>query len=238
MVKIGVFDSGIGGEAVAKRLRHLFPKAKIVSVNDSENVPYGSRSASDVIRLTDAAIQPLLTAKCDAIVIACNTATTNAINHLRTTYPDVHFVGIEPMIKPAASLTKTGTITVLATPSTLKSHRYAELKRQWAAQLTVIEPDCSTWASLIERGEMTRIDVHVAILESLRWNSDVIVLGCTHYHLLKDRIQSTAGPGVRVLEPSDAIGARIDSLLTPSPLSESGVRKTRKRRARGSLLPG
>lgn len=233
MVKIGVFDSGIGGKAVAKRLRQLFPKAKIISVHDSANVPYGSKPASEVIRLTDAAIQPLLAEKCDAIVIACNTATTNAIDHLRSTYPDVHFVGIEPMVKPAAKLTKTGTIAVLATPGTLKSHRYAELKRLWAAQLTVIEPDCSSWATLIERGELQRVDVHVAVHESLRWQADVIVIACTHYHWIKDRIQATAGPSVRVLEPSDAIGARIDSLLTPAPRP----RPARRKYLKDSLLP-
>ncbi|USN96354.1 MAG: glutamate racemase [Candidatus Nomurabacteria bacterium] len=218
MIKIGVFDSGVGGEAVAERLRQLFPEAKIISVNDSANVPYGTKAAHEITRLTDSAIQPLLKAKCDAIVIACNTATTNAINHLRATYPKVHFVGIEPMVKPAAKLTKTSVIAVLATPSTLKSHRYAELKRQWAPKLTVIEPDCANWASFIERGELQRVDVHVAVHEALRWHSDVIVLGCTHYHWLKDRIQAIAGPSVRVLEPSDAIGARIESLLSTDSL--------------------
>lgn len=234
MVKIGVFDSGIGGEAVANRLRQLFPKAKIISINDSTNVPYGVKASHEIIRLTDAAIQPLLKAKCDAIVIACNTATTNAINHLRSTYPKIHFVGIEPMVKPAAQMTKSGTIAVLATPGTLKSHRYAELKRQWAAQLTIIEPDCSSWAGHIERGELQRVDVHIAVHESLRWNADVIVLGCTHYHWIKDRIQATAGPGVRILEPSDAIGARIESLLAPNP-NINTLRK--RRRPTDSLLP-
>ena len=227
MTKIGVFDSGIGGDAVAKRLRHLFPKAKIISVNDNMNVPYGIKPSNEIIRLTDIAIQPLIAAKCDAIVIACNTATTNAITHLRLTYPDTHFIGIEPMIKPAVKLSKTGTIAVLATPSTLKSHRYAELKRQWAVHHTVVEPDCSNWAGLIEQGESHRVDIHAAIYESRRWNADVIVLGCTHYHWIKDRIQATVGPSVSVLEPSDAIGARIDALLTPH---DTWKRTQRKRR--------
>lgn len=233
MVKIGVFDSGIGGDAVAKRLRQLFPKAKIISVNDSANVPYGNKPPSEIIRLTNIAIQPLIKSRCDAIVIACNTATTNAINHLRTMYPKVHFVGIEPMIKPAVKLTKTGTIAVLATPSTLKSHRYAELKRQWAPQLTVVEPDCSVWAGLIERGDHHRVDVHIAVQESLRWNADVIVLGCTHYHWIKERIQATAGPNMHILEPTDAIGARIDFLLAP----EAGSNNRRKQRVIDPLRP-
>lgn len=218
MVKIGVFDSGIGGQAVAEKLEKLFPDAEVISVNDSKNVPYGSKPASRIIRLTDNAIQPLLEAKCDAIVIACNTATTNAISYLRSTYPDVHFVGIEPMIKPAAKMTKTGTIAVLATPSTLNSRRYVELKRQWAERLTVIEPDCTGWATLIEMGESQRIDIQSAVTSILRWDTDIIVLGCTHYHWIKDRVERAAGPDVRVLEPTDAIGARLSSLLKTNSL--------------------
>ncbi len=214
MVKIGVFDSGVGGQAVAEKLRLLFPSVEILSVNDSQNVPYGSRRRADIIRLTDTALQPLIEAQCDAIVIACNTATTNAIDDLRKRYPDTHFVGIEPMIKPAAKATKTGVIAVLATPSTLSSHRYHALKLRWAPRITIVEPDCSSWAGLIERGEAERIDIDTFVRDLRRWNIDVIVLGCTHYHWLKDRIQKTSGPSIKVLEPSDAIGARLSSLLT------------------------
>ncbi len=213
MTKIGVFDSGRGGKSVADRLTKLFPKVEIVLVDDSENMPYGSGRPSEIFTKTDHAIQPLLEAECDAIVIACNTATTNAIVDLRKKYPSTNFVGIEPMIKPASKMTRTGVVAVLATPSTLKSHRYQRLKRQWASRLTVVEPDCSQWARLIEIGESKRIDVHSAIREVKRWEVDVIVLGCTHYHHIKGRIEKEAGPHVRVLEPSDAIGARLDSIL-------------------------
>jgi glutamate racemase len=213
MVKIGVFDSGIGGQAIAEKLQQLFPSVEIISVNDSLNVPYGSKSSGEIIELTNTAIKPLLDAECNAIVIACNTATTNAISALRASYPTVHFVGIEPMIKPAAALTKTDVIAVLATPSTLASPRYQELKNQWAADLTVIEPDCSNWAKLIETNQTDQIDIQNIIADLNQKNVDVIVLGCTHYHWLKDQIQATAGPSVKVLEPSDAIGARLDSLL-------------------------
>ncbi len=213
-MKIGVFDSGIGGEAVAARIQQLFPDVEILSVNDSKNIPYGLRQRSEIVRLTLAAIQPLIAAKCDGIVIACNTATTNAISDLRAAYPDMHFVGIEPMVKPAAKLTRTGVIGVLATPGTLLSPRYDQLKQQWAPHVTVIEPDCSTWADRIEHGHADSIDVATTIEELKRWQADVIVLGCTHYHWLKDKIQTIAGPHVQVLEPSDAIGARLDSLLS------------------------
>ncbi len=214
MTKIGVFDSGIGGLSVAQKLEKLFPEVEILFTNDSANVPYGSRRRADIARLTETALQPLIDAQCDAIVIACNTATTNVINDLRKRYPDTHFVGILPKVKPAAQMTKTGTIAVLATPSTLTSNRYHELKLRWAPRTTIIEPDCSKWASMIERGDADRIDIDTFIRELKRWDIDIIVLGCTHYHWLRERIQKAAGPHIKVLEPSDAIGARLDSLLS------------------------
>lgn len=219
-LKIGVFDSGVGGEAIAKKLRTKFPNAEIISVNDRANVPYGTRRRADIIKLTEIAIQPLIDAKCDAIVIACNTATTNAISNLRAKHPDIHFVGIEPMVKPASKMTRTGVIAVFATPSTLKSHRYKQLKSLWASGKTFIEPDCSNWASSIEHGGAHRLDVIPAVNDSLRWHADVIVLGCTHYHLLKDKITKLAGPKVKVLEPSDAIESRLGSLLNLTSTSE------------------
>ena len=214
MIKIGVFDSGIGGKAIAEKLEKLFPLANIISVNDSKNVPYGNRRRSEIIKMTEVSIQPLIDQKCDAIVIACNTATTNAIEELRNNHPSIHFVGIEPMIKPASKLTRTNSIAVLATNSTITSHRYQQLKHQWAPNLTVIEPDCRQWAELIENNEIERIDLHVVVQEIKRWNVDVIVLGCTHYHHIKDRIQKMVGPSIKILEPSDAIGARLDSIIS------------------------
>ena len=120
-MKIGVFDSGIGGEAVAAALRHTFPEAVVTTVNDHNNVPYGSKSPEEIIRLTDTALQPLREDNCDVIVLACNTATAVAIETLRSRYPSQFFIGIEPMVKTAASITKTDEIAVCATPA--HSHR-------------------------------------------------------------------------------------------------------------------
>ena len=212
-MKIGVFDSGIGGKAVAEELQRLIPDAEVLYVSDSAHVPYGGRPQQEIIELTEAAIQPLLDAACDAIVIACNTATTNAIEALRQAHPAQHFVGLEPMVKPAAALTKTKTIAVLATPATLASERYAQLKNDWAADITVIEPDSASWASNIEHDAIEKIPLETT-MSALKDNDvDVIVLGCTHYHWLKDRIEQLAGPTVTVLEPSNAIKERIHSLL-------------------------
>lgn len=210
---IGVFDSGIGGEAVAAKLKELLPLAHIVSINDHEHMPYGSKAPDEIIRLTTTALQPLLQMKCDAIVIACNTATTVAIAELRANYPDVHFIGIEPMVKPAAGMTKTRHIAVCATPQTLKSTRYQELKRLWAQDVKIIEPDCTTWAKLIEDGKSDQIDIEATVADLVAQQVDVIVLGCTHYHLVKQRFSEAAGKTVAILEPTDAIADRIKSLV-------------------------
>lgn len=212
-MKLGIFDSGIGGEAVAAALRTTFPAATVITVNDQANVPYGDKSRAEIIHLTDAAIQPLLAGQCDVIVIACNSATTAAIQVLRARYPQQRFIGIEPMIKPAATLTKTGTIAVCATPATLASPRYATLKSEHAANLTVLEPDCSDWAHMIEHDQINHQKITSTIHELCDDGADVVVLGCTHYHWIKELIVEAAAGRAHVLEPSEAIGARVIALL-------------------------
>lgn len=212
-MKLGVFDSGIGGEAVAAALQETLPAADIIIVNDKSNVPYGDKSTDQVIRLTEAALQPLLSAACDIIILACNTATAAAIETLRSRYPTQKFIGIEPMIKTAASLTRSNTIAVCATPATLGSRRYHQLIQTYGAHLDIIEPDCSQWAYLIENSQLNRTHVEQTIQEICRRGADVIVLGCTHYHWIKDLIIQVAAGRAEVIEPSEAIGRRVQQLL-------------------------
>lgn len=215
-MKLGVFDSGKGGAAMADRLAQLLPNAEILSIDDSRHVPYGTRQAQEITTLTDAAIQPLLAADCDAIIIACNTATTTALPALRSAYPKQVFIGIEPMVKPAAAMTQSNTIAVLATPATLSSQRYQELKDTWADGVAVIEPNCADWAALIEQDDIASIPIRQTVEMAVAKGADVIVLACTHYHLIKEVVQQAAGPSVKVLEPSDAIAQRIQTLLQQS----------------------
>ncbi len=209
-MQIGVFDSGKGGVFVAEHLEKLVPHCTFVVVDDSANVPYGSRSRSEVIELTDRAIQPLL-ASCPIIIIACNTATTAGIHELRRRYPDTTFIGIEPMLKPAQARTKTGHMTVLATPATLRSERYQELKQLFAGLSTVDEPDTRDWARKIEDGLAHEINLS-PLHESVNSGSDTLVLACTHYIGIKDHLQKTY-PAVLILEPSEAIAERLVQLL-------------------------
>ena len=209
---IGVFDSGIGGEAVAHSIRVGIPDAQILRVSDQVHVPYGNRSPAEILRLTRRAIQPLLDAGCDVIVIACNTATSAAIAQLRVDYPQQQFIGLEPMVKPAAALTTTKIVAVCATPATLASPSYKRLKRQYGARLTFIEPDCSEWARLIESNQMNRRYIDDVTNFCIAHGADVIVLACTHYHWIKEEITASAVGRAIVIEPSHAIVRRILSL--------------------------
>lgn len=209
MTKIGVFDSGVGGKAIAEYLQRKFAGAKILRVDDRKNLPYGDKSSPEVQALTDRAIQPLLAAGCDVIVLACNTATAAAIEFLRVKYPAQPFIGLEPMVKPAAKHTKTGVIAICATPGTLASQRYQNLKRQYGRGLTILEPDCSNWAQMIEANQVDELIIRHTIDDALRDGADVIVLACTHYHWIRELIEKITTGRATILDPSAAIASQI-----------------------------
>lgn len=209
-MNIGVFDSGRGGEFVADGLRARMPEHTYIVVNDTGNVPYGSRDTDEIIMLTETALSPLLES-CPIIVIACNTATMAAIETLRQCYPDIHFIGTEPMIKPAAVASRTRRATLLATPTTLRSERYRYLIESHADDLMIDEPDTSGWARAIEGGHIEEIDAS-DVAASIAQGSDVIVLACTHYIALAPAFQ-TQFPHVTVLEPTEAIARRLRAII-------------------------
>lgn len=209
-MKIGVFDSGRGGEFIAEGLQKLLPEHEFIVVNDREHVPYGSREDSEIIELTTKAIQPLLEAQCPIIVIACNTATMAAIAALRTQFPAVKFVGIEPMVKPAAAISHTHHATVLATPLTLKSDRYQHLIREYGSELIIDQPNAAGWAAAIERGEADTISFD-EVASSIANGSDTLILACTHYITLRKRLH-TRFPGINILEPTAAIARQVTRL--------------------------
>lgn len=214
-MKLGIFDSGIGGEAVAIALQQTFPDATILTVNDHAHVPYGDKTDSQVILLTNTAIQPLLRESCDIIVLACNTATTLAIEWLRIAYPTQKFIGIEPMIKTAANLTQSGIVAICATPATLASQRYSQLVDTHAAGVRILEPNCRDWAHMIEHNQLNQQLIRQTVMTMCDQGADVIVLGCTHYHWIKDLIIQLAAGRAQVIEPSEAIGRRVAELLEP-----------------------
>ena len=148
-MQLGIFDSGIGGEAIAQHLSSAFPDANIMTVNDRAHLPYGDRTRQDIQQLTDAAIQPLLGSSCDVIVLACNSASAASIEFLREKYPQQKFIGLEPMVKPATTISNTHVIAVCATPATLTSDRYHNLKIRYGSHAIILEPNCRDWARVM-----------------------------------------------------------------------------------------
>ncbi|MEO8691336.1 MAG: aspartate/glutamate racemase family protein [Candidatus Saccharimonas sp.] len=207
---IGVFDSGRGGEIIGRYLEKLLPEHNFTVINDLDNVPYGEKSDDEVFSLTEKALKRLL-ASCPIIVIACNTATAAAIPRLREKYPATKFIGVEPMIKPAAAATKNRHITVLATPSTLRSSRYKDLKDRYASGVTIDEPNTRGWPKLIDDDKKQQIDLS-EISDAAANGSDTIVLACTHFIDLYDILKSQF-PSAEILEPSDAIARQTAKLI-------------------------
>jgi glutamate racemase len=210
--KIGVFDSGMGGLSVANAIEKALPDNKVVFRNDSEHVPYGNRTPEEILKLVTPIFNELIDDGCDVIVVACNTVTTTSISTLRTSF-DIPLVGIEPMVKPAAEETKSKVIAVCATPTTLKSKRYRELKETYAKGVTVLEPNCEDWAYMIEHNEIDDEKISSRIGEILDRKADVIVLACTHYHWIEDKIVKMAKGRAEVIQPEEAIIRQLKRVL-------------------------
>ena len=210
--KIGVFDSGVGGLSVASAIKKASPAYEVVFKNDSEHVPYGSRSIEEIYKLCLPIIKSLETDGCEVIVIACNTVTTNLIERLRKDI-GVPLVGMEPMVKTAVAKTKTKVVTVCATPRTLASKRYEFLKSELAGGVKVLEPNCSDWTEMIETNQIDKDKIEQIVASSLAQKSDVIVLGCTHYHWIEDLIKSATNGQALVLQPEEPVIRQLKLVL-------------------------
>jgi glutamate racemase len=211
-MKIGVFDSGVGGLSMANAVEAALPDVEVILKQDKEHVPYGLRQPEEILGLVTPIFQELIDAGCRVIVVACNTVTTTLIDELRDRFK-IPLVGVEPMVKPAGELTKTKVIAVCATPTTLASPRYAELKQEYAQGITVLEPDCGDWPAMIEHKQVDEKIIAGRINEVLAENADIIVLACTHYHWIEDEIKELAGDKAQVLQPEDAIIRRLKRVL-------------------------
>lgn len=214
-MKIGVFDSGAGGESVVAAIEKALPEDEVIFCDDRVHLPYGIKSIEEIRGYVTPIINDMAKT-CNVIVIACNTVSTNLINELRQEV-SVPLVAMEPMVKPAAKATKSKVIAVCATPRTLTSQRYAWLKQQFAKGIKVIEPDCSDWTSLIESNQMDQRRIKSDVDKMCDQGADVIVLGCTHYHWIEKDILEAANGRALVMQPEQPVIEQLMRVIAQLP---------------------
>ncbi|MBO7279195.1 MAG: glutamate racemase [Bacteroidales bacterium] len=216
---IGVFDSGVGGLSVLLELVRLMPEQDYVYVADTRYCPYGPKSV-DVIRERSSVISQFLIDKgAEVVVVACNTATAASVSLLRSAFP-VPFVGMEPAIKPAAALSRSGVVGVLATANTFNGSLYHHTRDTYATEVTVIERVGEGLVELVEQGQLegpqTEAVVRRCVEPMLAAAADVVVLGCTHYPFLTPVLRQLVGPRVEILNPAPAIAVQTQRVLQAS----------------------
>ena len=211
---IGIFDSGLGGLSICKEIIDLLPSENIVYLADSKNAPYGEKTHQEIIELSVKNTELLLQLNCKIVVVACNTATTNAIKYLRNNYK-TPFIGIEPAIKPAALHSTTNKIGVLATKGTLSSELFANTSKQFRKDVEFIELEGKGLVPLIEEG---RIDETKKLLEKylqemMDSGVDKIVLGCSHYPFLIPIMNQIIPSNVQIIDSGEAVARQTHNIL-------------------------
>jgi glutamate racemase len=212
---IGLFDSGIGGTSIWKEVNSLLPNENTIYLADSKNAPYGKKSKEEIIDLCFKNVDFLLDKGCKLIVVACNTATTNAIKEMREKY-DIPFIGIEPAIKPAANLSETQTIGILATKGTLNSELFNRQVENYS-NVEIIEQVGYGLVELIESGKIETEEMRNLLKIYLRpmisKNMDYLVLGCSHYPYLIPEIKKIIPPTVKVIDSGLAVAKQTKAIL-------------------------
>ncbi|WNH08972.1 glutamate racemase [Thalassobellus suaedae] len=229
---IGIFDSGVGGTSIWKEIHNLLPNEHTIYLADSANAPYGLKGKDAIINLSIKNTEYLINKGCKLIVVACNTATTNAIDFLRKTY-HVPFIGIEPAIKPAALNTKTNAIGILATKGTLSSALFSKTSGLFASNVNVIEQQGVGIVELIENGKLfseemqTLLDIYLKPM--IDANIDYLVLGCTHYPYLMPLLIDILPNHVKIIDSGEAVARQTKAVLEKHNLLNTEFLKTKNK---------
>lgn len=226
---IGIFDSGVGGTSIWKELHTRLPFENTIYLADSKNAPYGNKSVNTIINLSIKNTELLINKGCKLIVVACNTATTNAIQVLRKRY-DIPFIGIEPAIKPAALQTKTKTIGILATKGTLSSELFYKTTDLYRQDIKVIEQEGEGIVPLIESGklqseEMTTL-LKTYLKPMIKAKIDYLVLGCTHYPYLIPQLLELLPKNIKIIDSGEAVARQTKTVLKEQDILNSVKQKT------------
>jgi glutamate racemase len=219
---VGVFDSGVGGLSVLRAIRQELPSEDLIYAGDSGFAPYGDQSHDFVQSRATAITEFLIREGSKAVVVACNTATGIAVDLLRSQFPDIPIVAIEPAVKPAAAKTKSGVVGVLATTGTLASPNVTRLLNKYGVDVEILTQAGTGLVERVEQGDLssdrTRALVEKYVRPLLDKGADVLVLGCTHYPFLTPAIRDVAGPGVEVMDPATAVARELRRRLEKSGL--------------------
>ena len=212
---IGVFDSGIGGTSIWAAIHQLLPNEKTIYLADSKNAPYGQKSKDEIIALCIKNTELLLKMECKLIVVACNTATTNAIQELRAKYT-IPFIGIEPAIKPAATNSRTQNIGILATQGTLNSALFNKNVEKFQ-NIKIIEQVGHGLVELIENGAINSPQMSQLLRTYLQpmidQNIDYLVLGCSHYPYLIPQIKKILPNHIQIIDSGEAVARQTQTIL-------------------------
>lgn len=214
---VGVFDSGIGGLSVLRELVRALPDERFCYLADQANIPYGKRPLEEVERLTHAAARFFLGRQAKVVILACHTASAAALWSLRREWPETPFVGLEPAVKVAAETTRTGRVGVLATAATFMGELYRGVVDRFAKGVDIFSSPCPGLVEMIEAGDVAspelsaRLDEWLAPMKAA--GIDRLVLGCTHFPLIREEIQKAAGPEVMLIDPAPAIARRARDIL-------------------------
>jgi glutamate racemase len=210
---IGVFDSGVGGLGVLGEIRARLPNAALIYVADQAFAPYGERGLDAVRERAFAVTDYLIGEGATIVVVACNSASAAALHELRDRHPTISFVGMEPAVKPAAGATRRGTIGVLATEATFQGELFASAVDRHARGVSVVARACPGLAAAIEDGGDVDDLVRSYTADVVGRGADTIVLGCTHYSFVADRIRAEAGAEVEVIDPAPAVARQTARIL-------------------------
>ena len=221
---IAVFDSGVGGISVLRHLKRLLPSERFLYFGDSANAPYGTKTRDQVRDLTFAAAAQLLQRGIKALVVACNTATSAAINELREAYPDLIIIGIEPALKLAADNFPGGSLGVMATPMTLREEKFSRLMERFQESCEIYRIPAPGLVELIESGRADSPETDVLLRELFAPypKLDALVLGCTHYPFAKAAISRVLGEEVSLLDGGDGTARETRRRLMEAGLLRTG----------------
>ena len=222
---IGLFDSGVGGISVLRHMLRLMPNERYLYIGDSANAPYGTKTKEQVRQLSFAVAEKLIARGIKALVVACNTATSAAINDLRSAYPDLIVVGIEPALKLAADRFPKGNLGVMATPMTLREEKFDLLLHRFDSQCRVSKIPAPGLVELIEQGRGNSADAEIllrSLLKDYIGNIDALVLGCTHYPFAAEAISRVLGEQVALLDGGDGTARETKRRLALAGLLNDG----------------